>query len=121
MKLRIHGGTLRLRLTEPEVNELLRAGRVESAVEFDGGARFAYALEAARGAERIATRFENGGIRVMVPEAAVKAWGESDETAMESADGARPSVTIEKDFQCLHKDADDTPGAYPNPLARSKR
>jgi hypothetical protein len=121
MKLRIHDGTLRLRLTEPEVGQLLREGRVESGVEFAGGAKLAYSIEGARGAERITARFEEGSIRVAVPEAAMRAWGESDRTAIESAGGARPSVTIEKDFQCLHKDADETPGAYPNPLARSKR
>jgi len=55
-------------------------------------------------------------IRVSLPETRVRAWAASDEVGIEGQDGPI-RILVEKDFQCLHRDAAAEPDAFPNPLA----
>jgi hypothetical protein len=113
MKLRIRGNSIRLRLSQTEVDDLASKGRVEEATVFPGGERFVYSLACVDG-EEIGARFAGGSMEVTVPRARVRAWAASDEVGIES-DGAL-RILIEKDFQCLtpKKDEDDS-DAFPNP------
>ncbi len=115
MKLRIQGDSLRLRLVETEVNLLLKEGRVTSSTQFTEGA-LTYSLEASADADRVNASLNGSVIRVTIPASVVKAWAESSQVSIEGPLQPPPRVLIEKDFQCLHKPPDDTPGAYPNPL-----
>ena len=120
MKLRFHGNTLRLRLSQSEVARLAETGRVEERVVFAAGQTLEYAIETGvvepGDAGEMRASFEGGRIRVTVAPAAAKRWIEGSETGIESSDGPL-RVLVEKDFQCFHGDAETNADAFPNPLA----
>jgi hypothetical protein len=118
MKLRLHSGTLRLRLSQPEVAQLAETGRLEDTVTFAPGQVLSYALESGPEAGITATLAGNR-IRVAVPAAIAKHWIESDETGIESSGGAL-QVLIEKDFQCLHRVSEEDADSFPNPMASDR-
>ena len=55
MKLRIHGNSLRLRLSQSEVAQFSKTGFVEDSIQFAPGASFAYALESLSSTQRAAS------------------------------------------------------------------
>jgi len=115
MKLRLHAGSLRLRLSQSEVAQLEESGRVEDSVEFAPGSHLRYALESGASPSVTAT-FDHANIRVMLPEPVAKQWIESDQTGIEVLTGTL-KLLIEKDFQCLHRKPEPGEDSFPNPLA----
>jgi hypothetical protein len=120
MKLRIQGNSLRLRLTQTEVAQLHDHGRVESSIEFVEGCPLAYALEASIDAPHVSAKFDGHRIWVILPEGVMRSWTEGDNVTIDARSNSGPHVLVEKDFQCLHKGAEENPGAYPHPLASAK-
>ena len=116
MKLRLHSGTLRLRLSQSEVARLAETGVVEDTISFAPGQTLCYALEAGP-AERIGASFAGNRVRVVVPAAAARMWIESDQTGIEGTDSPL-RVLVEKDFQCVHPATEGDADAFPNPLRR---
>jgi hypothetical protein len=115
MKLRLNDNELRLRLSQSEVNHLGAYGRIAVEIKFATGT-LSYSLESA---EHSAAAFENGSIRIALPEAQVRHWIDSDETGIETSSGSL-RILVEKDFACLHRDADQNADAFPNPLAKNR-
>lgn len=116
MKLRFHGNSLRLRLSQPEVTRLKEIGRVEDIVAFAPGQTLTYSIESAT-SSRVHATFEDGRIRVTVPTHTAHSWIDTDQVGIEHS-GPGLHILIEKDFQCLHRPPEETPGAFPNPLAK---
>ena len=120
MKLRIHGNSLRLRLSQSEVAQFSKTGFVEDSIQFAPGARFSYTLESISSLSAPQAIYANGSLSIRVPGADATDWvrservGISGDQPLES--GKRLSILIEKDFQCLHGDEARDPDAYPNPL-----
>jgi uncharacterized protein DUF7009 len=114
MKLRLHAGSLRLRLSQSEVARLDETGSVEESLEFSPGNELSYAIET--GAEAVGATFDNGNIRVVLPKQVAKEWIESDQTGIEASTGTL-KVLIEKDFECLHREPAPGEDSFPNPLA----
>jgi len=114
MKLRLHAGSLRLRLSQGEVAQLGSTGRVEDSVEFSPGSRLLYALET--GSAAVGASFDNASILVKIPSPIAKTWIDSDQTGIEARSG-KLRILIEKDFQCLHREPDAGEDPFPNPLA----
>ena len=113
MKLRIHAGSLRLRLSRSEIAGLAQTGRVEDSIGFAPGQSLAYALEIGQG-DSIQASFSGNRLTVVVPAVAALSWIESDQPGLEG--GTTGAIMVEKDFQCLHRgDAEDA-DAFPNPL-----
>ena len=119
MKLRIQGGSLRLRLNQSEVAQFSKTGYVEETIEFAPGSSFSYVLESCSKLEVPQALFRNGELRVQMPAGAANDWVTTDRVGVSSEQSAgsvkRLSIVIEKDFKCLHGD-DPDPNAYPNPL-----
>jgi hypothetical protein len=115
MKLRLHAGSLRLRLSQSEVALLDASGRVEDSVEFSPGRGLSYAIETGAGTAVTAT-LDNGNIRVVVPTPIAKQWIGSDQTGIEATTGPL-KVLIEKDFKCLHREVEAGEDPFPNPHA----
>jgi hypothetical protein len=113
MKLRFHGGTLRLRLSQSEVARIAEGGRVEESVTFAPGQVLSYALESGPAADVTATLEENR-IRVTIPAARAVSWAGSDDTGIQSANDSL-RILIEKDFQCAHPQGEEAADAFPNP------
>ncbi len=119
MKLRIKGPTLRLRLTQGEIEKLMAEGAVEEQVPFGAGVSLAYRLRRDPAAREIAATFRNGVLEVRMPEASVREWcGTSLVTlAHEQAlpEGAL-RITLEKDFACLApREGEDESDNFPHP------
>ncbi len=121
MKLRIQGNLLRLRLTQKEV-ALLRDHRpVESAIQFPSRRALSYSLASSPNAAEVTAEYENDSVRIVVPREVAIAWAESSEVTIAGPTDSSIQILIEKDFQCLHKSAEQEPDAYPNPLAAVKQ
>ena len=112
MKLRLHGDSVRLRLSRAEMAKLAETGRVEDTLAFAPGRTLSYSLETG---SALAAEFDGRRISIVVPAAAAKHWMESDEAGIEGTSGSI-KVLIEKDFRCLHSGEEDA-DAFPNPMA----
>lgn len=122
MKLRILDNSLRLRLTQSEVQMLASTGRVAATTSFGPGAALGYALEASRDVAETIARFDGGHVTVTVPEQVVRTWSESAQVGIEKEQpvggGRVLTVLVEKDFKCLHGAASRVDAdAFPNPNA----
>ena len=113
MKLRFHGDSLRLRLSQAEMARLAETGRVEDTLTFAPGQSLSYSLETG---PVLAVAFDGQRISIVVPAAAAKHWMESNEAGIEGASGPL-KVLVEKDFRCLHSGEEDA-DAFPNPAAK---
>jgi hypothetical protein len=119
MKLRLRGNSLRLRLAQGEVAELVRTGRVEETVAFGPRERLSYALTCKETAA-IAARFEAGAVEVSLPAGLAMDWASSERVGLEAeqpiGEGAHLRILVEKDFACLKpRTGENDSDAFPNP------
>ena len=110
MKIRFHGNSLRLRLSQPDVTRLAESGSIAERVEFPGDRAISFFLESS---DHDAAALEANAVRVMASQ--IREWTQSDREAIEFQSGPL-KILIEKDFQCLHKDAPHDADAFPNPM-----
>ena len=119
MKLRIKGNSIRLRLSQTEVNTFQAFGEVEESTTFPSGDVFRYSLK--RHANReFQADLVGSSIQILVPEEKANTWKRDDQVSMESSvllsDNQPLRNLIEKDFACLterkHEDESDN---FPNP------
>ena len=103
MKLRIRGNSLRLRLTQTEVAELVRAGRVENRTQLGHDPALAFVLRLQLSAFRLVPGVEFDGTRLTVslPEAQSKSWARGNKVGIYSEEPWGLKLSVEKDFQCL--------------------
>lgn len=112
MKLRIRGNSLRLRLSQSEVTQLARDGRVEDAVVF-GPSKLTYVLATAD-VDRVGASYESNAIVVTLPKKRADAWASSDEVGIESE--GELGILVEKDWSCLKpREGEDDADAFPHP------
>lgn len=122
MKLRIHGNSIRLRLSQSEVAEFQSTGRVDSRLEMPGGS-LGYSLVADPSATILSAEM-NGAMIVRVPSDEAERWAASDEVGISAeqpvGDGTTLKILIEKDFTCLVPRAgEDDADTFPHPRAAS--
>ncbi len=120
MKLRLRGDTLRLRLTQGEVDQIGAGESVLEHTRFPDGSVFSYTL--VPGTQTLATiaATEQGQqIRIEVAAAQAKAWANSTQVGLGGEDPLRIGsleVLIEKDFDCVDpREGDDDLDTFPNP------
>ena len=123
MKLRIKGPTLRLRLTQGEMQALLEAGVVEERVPFAPGTDLVYRLKCDAAAHAISASFRNGVLEVLVPESNAREWCTTSQVTL-AYEQALPEgalrITLEKDFACLApREGEDESDNFPHPEAGS--
>lgn len=120
MKLRIKGDSLRLRLTQAEVNELAAHGVVADCVRFGGGAQLFYRLTRDRQTQALTAGYSDGVIDVRLPEQVALDWCRSNEVTLTgtqpAAADAELRIVVEKDFACLTaREGEDESDNFPNP------
>jgi hypothetical protein len=121
MKIRIKGNSIRLRLSQGDVAEFAKTGKVEERTEFGASSQsFFYLIAAESDAEKISARFENGRISITIPQAVAENWRKTEETGIsgeqELPTGKTLRILIEKDFACLAPRADeDESDNFPHP------
>ncbi len=124
MKLRIKGNTLRLRLSQNELNIFSKTGVVSNSVSFGPGINrtLTYTIISFDG-NNIDVNFDQNKIEVCIPHQEANIWASSDIVSLNNSllvnDGQELFILIEKDFQCLHKrPGEDEEANFPNPLAK---
>lgn len=121
MKLRIRDNSIRLRLTQPEVQAIGSDGLVSASVLFAGGATLTYCVESSPACVDPVAQFANGQLSVRLPKSWVNNWVESnDEVAISSEQqldqGGVLKILVEKDFACLApREGEDESDMYPHP------
>jgi len=124
MKLRILDDSLRLRLSQGELERLRTLGRVEAAIGFGPGPeqQLVYAIVVAPAAQRIGATFTEREIVIALPKAMADAWIEGDEVGLRAEQslghGRTLALLIEKDFKCLvPRPGEESYDGLPNPQA----
>ena len=122
MKLRIHDGSLRLRLSCIDVDQLQETGICAESLQFGTGSQLAYTLETSSQFTVMEAQYRQDRIRILLPLDIARKWACSDQISLslDPAVGGGPSLLIEKDFRCLHSDErrpSDDADSFPNPLA----
>ena len=106
MKLRIHGNSLRLRVSEADLAGLRWKGRLEYWMGLGPGRRFTYSIEAGGNAERITALYESDSLTVLMPREWIERWGPDGDVRFESMqdiDGDQQlHIVVEMDMPCEH-------------------
>ncbi len=111
MKLRLEENSLRLRLSEAEVQEFAQTGQVAYTIVFGSGAdqTLRYSLEKLPGtaeAEAVQVRYAAGALAVDVPAALAQEWTETEKNGFSAqivvAEGRELRILVEKDLDCRH-------------------
>ncbi|MCB0630856.1 MAG: hypothetical protein R2824_21685 [Saprospiraceae bacterium] len=120
MKIRIKGNTIRLRLSQTEVQLLGREAEVRESTTFGPDQTLNYVL--ARSATELSVKatFNNDEIRVILPDAMVLPWVEGDQVSLEADQDNQMagglSILVEKDFRCLtDRVGEDEEDLFPHP------
>ena len=126
MKLRIRDNSIRLRLTQGEVDELRRQGIVSARTEFPGGRELRYVVESSPASVAPAAFFSENVLTVRVPEGTVLAWATSEQVSIEGEQpldaGGRLTILVEKDFACLApREGEDESDMYPHPGSQASQ
>ena len=125
MKIRIYNGSLRLRLSRTDVDQLRETGICAESLQFGSGSQLTYTLEISSQFIVMEAQYRQDLIRVLLPLEVGRKWAGSDQISLsfDPVDGDGPSLLIEKDFRCLHADErrpSDDADSFPNPLANDQ-
>ena len=117
MKIRIHGNSVRFRLSKTEVGKLENEGYLEETTDF-GLAQLGYAVQKSAVTE-LQARFEHNKITLEVPEKLLTGWASNNTVGFDGnmplGDGSSLLMLIEKDFKCLDNVGEDQSDNYDNP------
>lgn len=126
MKLRIKGNSIRLRLTQSEVEDIAKGEAVKETVSFGNASpSFHYVLEPDSASKAVSVHYAEHTISIKLPQAEANNWATTERVGIESDIPLQGDeslyVLIEKDFQCLHqRPREDEQDNFPNPAAESK-
>jgi hypothetical protein len=121
MKLRIRDNSIRLRLTQTEVDTMGNDGVVEARVSVPGGGGLDYVLRSSAKTDRVTARFSDGALTVILPGTDVKQWVSTDQVSIAADemldDGDVLKILVEKDYACLApREGEDESDMFPHPL-----
>ncbi len=106
MKIRIKDNSLRLRLSQSEVQQLKEDGKVQASIQFGpvAGATLVYEVSAIAHFNITAT-YQNHHISVQIPRTQVQEWADSNLVSIQAeqliAENSKLIILVEKDFKCL--------------------
>lgn len=99
MKLRISNQSIRLRINQDDLRQLVETGVLSATLGNPTLGSFTYTLQA-QASSSIGLELNNNSIKVHVPQSHIDEWNETERVGFEQmASGVR--VLLEKDFQCL--------------------
>ncbi len=125
MKLRIRDNSVRLRLTQTEVDVLRQEGIVSARTDFPGGREFRYEIESSPASVTPAAFLSDNVLTVRLPETSVLAWATTEQVSIKGEqlldEGENLTILVEKDFCCLApREGEDESDIYPHPQAESQ-
>ena len=120
MKLRIRDNSIRLRLTQTEVDTVRVDALVRGRVIFAGSNTFEYVLESSPATVKPEAHFSNNALTVRIPENDIQQWSTTEQVSIAAEQtldgGGHLKILIEKDFACLApRDGEDEGDMYPHP------
>ena len=118
MKLRIKGNSVRLRLTQSEVQNFGQSGVIEEKMQSQGQ-EFSYRMLASDSMP-FSLEIEPFKLTIYLPVEQVRQWAGSDQVGMETKQitdqAAGLKILIEKDFACLtDRPWEDESDNFPHP------
>ncbi len=121
MKIRIKGNSLRLRLTQSEVEQLHQEGLVQEVIMLgvDPSKHLHYKITKSKD-NVINADYNPNHIIVTVPENLLATWATTNQVGLEHQiklnETEQLSILIEKDFKCLQERSnEDESDMFPNP------
>ena len=125
MKLRVRDNSIRLRLTQTEVELARTDGLVRGTVPLAGNSNFEYVLESSPATVKPEAHMSNSVLTVRIPETEILSWSDSDEVSISATQlldgGNELSILVEKDFACLApREGEDESDMYAHPLAEKE-
>jgi hypothetical protein len=120
MKLKLHGNSIRLRLTRSEVVRFAETGRLEEAFKYGPlpSQQLTYGIEALA-VDEIGVRVVEARVFILLPLAVASDWTGSDRVGVSDevnhSGGSSVNILVEKEFRRMHGGKND-PDLYPNPL-----
>jgi len=115
MKLRIKGNTIRIRLSETEVNLLAEGKPVIEETHFPSS-KLTYKIQPA---STDSVDFKDNMVLVTLIQSEIDAWANTDEVTISkeisTLNNDILSILVEKDFKCLTVRPEDESELYPNP------
>ena len=123
MKLRIHGNSVRVRVSQSELARFMESGRLEETICFgrEDDALLTYVLSEDSFRQNVDVKYSDHRVTILLPTTEVRRWSSTEQIGIEAAIdlGLRGtlSVLIEKDFACLDRSDQENADAFPNPLA----
>jgi|ERR1700722_10123914 len=121
MKLRINDNSLRFRISQSELANLVDSGRTEKTIYFapDGDSQLTYALQCRPSSTHATLLYQPGKITVVLSTDEVKAWGGSEQVGIYATVDVYPhgtlDILVEKDYACLDLSDADNHDTFPNP------
>lgn len=120
MKIRILGNSIRLRLSQTEVQHLSEKGKVEEQTQFGLAPNSVLIYSILRKeTPTIHAAYSDNYIQIFLPNQMASDWAASDEVGLENhmplGDGNALHILIEKDFKCLTERSEDESDLFPNP------
>ena len=120
MKLRVLDNSVRLRLTQTEVDDVASNGLVRGRVHFAGSNTFDYVLESSPATVKPEAHLSNNVLTVRIPEMDIRNWADSERVSIDSTQildsGDKLRILVEKDFQCLSpREGEDESDMFPHP------
>ena len=124
MKLRIQFNSVRVRMDQRDLTELLERGRVVDAIRFGPGSTHTFTYAVMIGAAppgRPRADYASGLLVVTIDPVAVQLWATGTRVGFDeeqTVEGGTVRVILEKDFACLdrpHGDEAEVAWAFPNP------
>jgi hypothetical protein len=120
MKLRINSNSIRMRLSQGEVEELVESRVVYELLNF-GNTNLTYQLILSD-VKVASAAYENDCISISIPKFEGNKWASSDQVSIEETisleKGDVLSILIEKDFKCLTtRPNEDESDLFENPLS----
>jgi hypothetical protein len=98
MKLRIQGNSLRLRLSEKDVNQIRAKEPITEKLSFGEASELIYSLDSSPDFNSVRASFDGRSVRVFVPEKTLLAWAHSEAVSIQNDRSEQLSILIEKDF-----------------------
>jgi hypothetical protein len=122
VKLRIRGNSIRLRLGESEVAQLVKDGRVSESTRFSllQGGLLTYTVVVSPDEKVISATLADHEIKVSLPGELARGWANSGQVGLKHSqrinDDVSLAIVIEKDFRCLEpRPGEDQSDSFPNP------
>ena len=109
MKIRMEDNNLRLRLSQPDVEQFRKDGKVSSTTQLGPSTEstLKYTLQKEERAEIVEIDFKGNEIRVLVPLKLADDWVLTEQVGFENKISLNGNfqlyVLVEKDFPCQHK------------------